>query len=231
MLELFPTGFEELDRADGVELAAYTDSLGEERLWHAFSGARSDPVKPGWEDRWRDFHQPVRVGRLWVGPPWRDPPDDALAVVIEPGRAFGTGGHATTRLCLELLLGVPPGSLLDVGSGSGVLAIAAAKLGFSPVLAIDVDPLAVESTRENGLANDVELTVTVGDALCDLLPRADTLVANITLDAVRLIAPRLRCLRLLSSGYLAANEPEPEGFRRVTRREADGWAADLFERE
>src|SRR5262249_18264869 len=107
MLELFPTGFEELDRADGVELAAYTDCLGEERLWHAFSGARSDPVKPGWEDRWRDFHQPVRVGRLWVGPPWRDPPDDALAVVIEPGRAFGTGGHATTRLCLELLLGVP----------------------------------------------------------------------------------------------------------------------------
>lgn len=230
MLELFPDGFEELEGRDGVELAAYTDSSGEERLWHAFGGVRSDPVEGGWEDRWRDFHQPVRVGPLWVGPPWLPPPADALAVVVDPGRAFGTGGHATTRLCLELLAGVPPGSLLDLGSGSGVIAIAAVKLGFAPVTAIDVDPVAVESTRANIVANDVELAVAVGNGLSDPLPEVDVVVANIALDTVREIAPRLRCRRLLSSGYLAADVFEPAGFRRVERLEAEGWAADLFER-
>jgi ribosomal protein L11 methyltransferase len=230
MLALFPQGFEELESEDGVELAAYTDASGEERLWHAFGGVRSDPLETGWEERWRDFHRPVRVGRLWVGPPWEEAPRDALAVVVDPGRAFGTGGHATTRLCLELLLSVPLGSLLDVGCGSGVLAIAAAKLGFAPVTAIDVDPIAVETTRANGSANGVELVVDGGDARSGPLPLAETVVANITLEAVRAIAPRLRCRRLLSSGYLAADEPEPLGYHRVTRLGAEGWAADLFER-
>ena len=81
-------------------------------------------VEDGWEDRWRKFHRPVRVGRLWVGPPWETPPADALAVVIDPGRAFGTGAHPTTQLCLELLQELEPGSLLDVGCGSGVLSVA-----------------------------------------------------------------------------------------------------------
>ena len=133
MLELFPEGFEERDSPDGVELTAYTDAGGEERLWSAFGGARSTDVEEGWEDRWRAFHRPVRIGPLWVGPPWEQPDADAIPVVIDPGRAFGTGAHATTRLCLELLLDVPGGSLLDVGCGSGVLSIAAAKLGFGPV--------------------------------------------------------------------------------------------------
>jgi ribosomal protein L11 methyltransferase len=230
MLELFPQGFEELEGQDGIELAAYTDPSGEERLWHVFGGVRSDPVEAGWEERWRDFHRPVRIGRLWVGPPWANPPRDAVAVVVDPGRAFGTGGHATTRLCLELLLNVPPGSLLDVGSGSGVLAIAAAKLGFAPVTAIDVDPVAVETTRANVRANRVALEVGDGDARSRPLPAAETVVANITLEAVRAIAPRLRCRRLLTSGYLAAEDPEPLGYQRVTRLEAEGWAADLFER-
>ena len=73
MLELFPEGFEESDGADGVELAAYTDAAGEERLWSAFGGARSTDVEEGWEDRWRAFHRPVRIGPLWVGPPWEEP--------------------------------------------------------------------------------------------------------------------------------------------------------------
>src|SRR5207253_10473172 len=104
MIELFPEGFEEVESDSGVELAAYTDSAGEERGWHVFAGARSSEVDDGREDRWRTFHRPVRVGRLWVGPPWETPPGDALPVVIDPGRAFGTGAHPTTRLCLELPL-------------------------------------------------------------------------------------------------------------------------------
>src|SRR5204862_3015493 len=84
MLELFPEGFEEVDRPQGVELAAYTDAAGEERLWHFFAGAQADDVPLGWEDRWRDFHKPVVVGSLWIGPPWESPPPGATAVVVDP---------------------------------------------------------------------------------------------------------------------------------------------------
>ena len=103
MLELFPGGFEEVDLPDGVELAAYAGPDGEERLWQAFGGAASADVEDGWEHRWRDFHRPVTVGGLWIGPPWLTPPSSTPAVVIDPGRAFGTGSHPTTRLCVELL--------------------------------------------------------------------------------------------------------------------------------
>ena len=145
MLELFPEGFEERETADGLELVAYTDSGGEERLWAAFGAVQSEEVVGDWEERWRAFHRPVHVGSLWVGPPWEQPPEEATAVVIEPGRAFGTGGHPTTRLCLELLLELEPGSLLDVGCGSGVIAVAAACLGFGPVAAVDREPAALEA--------------------------------------------------------------------------------------
>jgi ribosomal protein L11 methyltransferase len=231
MLELFPDGFEEIESRAGVELAAFTDSSGEERLWHAFGGARSEAVEPGWEERWKDFHKPVRVGHLWVGPPWLEPASGTVPVFIDPGRAFGTGGHATTRLCLELLLELRPGAFLDVGCGSGVLAIAASKLGFSPVMAIDVDPVAVATTRANAEANRVEIAAAIGDALSDPLPSTETVAINVTYEAARAIAPRLVCRRLISSGYLAAPEFDPAGFRRVARREAEGWAADLFEHE
>ena len=83
--------------------------------------------------------QPVRVGRLWIGPPWETPDVDAISVVIDPGRAFGTGGHATTRLCLQLLEAEQRGSVLDVGCGSGVLSIAAWKLALAEVYEVAVD--------------------------------------------------------------------------------------------
>jgi ribosomal protein L11 methyltransferase len=226
MIELFPEGFEEVDRSTGVELAAYTDSAGEERVWHVFSGARTTEVADGWEDRWRTFHRPVRVGRLWVGPPWEAPPGDALAVVIDPGRAFGTGAHPTTRLCLELLQELRPGSLLDVGSGSGVLSVAAALLGHAPVTGVDVEVASVEATIENAARNGVEVDARLVGA-ADALPAADAAVANISIDAVNGLAGRLEVAALVTSGYLASERPRLSGYRPETRRERDGWAADL----
>ena len=231
MLEIFPEGFEEQDAADGLELAAYTDAGGEERLWHAFGGIRRTHVAGDWAERWRDFHRPIRIGRLWVGPPWESPPSDALAVVIDPGRAFGTGSHPTTRLCLELLLDEGRTSLVDVGCGSGVLSIAALRLGFSPVVALDVDPQAVEATRLNAAVNGVTLDVRGGDAFAELLPQAGLTVANITLEAVGRLAPLVCSERLVTSGYLASENPLLPGLERVERREQEGWAADLFARE
>ena len=230
MIQLFPEGFEESDGADGVELAAYTNSAGEERLWAAFGGARASEIEEGWEERWRAFHRPVRIGPLWVGPPWESHPPDAIAVVVDPGRAFGTGGHATTRLCLEFLLDLPRGSLLDVGCGSGVLSIAAAKLGFEPVVAVDLDSQAVESTIQNAEANGVVLDVRLADALIDPLPTADAAVVNIALDLDRPIAARITCDRLVTSGYLVSESPTFPGYRHEARCESAGWAADLHVR-
>jgi ribosomal protein L11 methyltransferase len=230
MIELFPEGFEEHDGADGVELAAYTDSGGEERLWQAFGGARGEDVDAGWEDRWRDFHRSVLVGELWIGPPWETPPPDALAVVIDPGRAFGTGGHATTRLCLELLRGLERGSLVDIGCGSGVVSIAAARLGFAPVLAIDSDPAAVEATQRNAAANGVEVEARLADATAGALPAAHVAVANIALAPIEELGPWLECDALVTSGYVEPERPRLPGFQWRDRRTSGGWAADVFAR-
>jgi ribosomal protein L11 methyltransferase len=226
MLELFPQGFEEVDRPHGVELAAYTDSAGEERMWAFFGGVRAADVDGGWEDKWRAFHRPVRVGRLWVGPPWERPDDDALVVVIDPGRAFGTGSHPTTQLCLAALQALEPQSLLDVGCGSGVLSVAAALLGFSPVTAVDIEGPSVEAARENAVVNGVTLDVRLVSPE-EELTRADVVVANISLDSVEALAPRIECTTLVTSGYLASAAPALPGFEHVARQTLEGWACDL----
>jgi ribosomal protein L11 methyltransferase len=232
MLELFPEGFEEFDRMDGdVELAAYTDAGGEERISLAFGSAHARTVEPDWSDRWRSFHRPASVGPLWVGPPWLEPPADAIPIVIDPGRAFGTGAHATTRLCLELLLEQDPCALLDVGCGSGVLAIAAATIGFEPVVAVDFDPAALDATSRNARRNGVELTILSRDADREALPPADLAVANISLAAVERIVPRLRAAGAVTAGYLEPEEPALPGYRHRERRAAEGWAADRYTRE
>lgn len=233
MFDLFPEGFEEVAEADegGVELRAYTDVDGEERARGAFSVVRSEVVAPGWEDAWKRFHRPVRVGPLWIGPPWESPDEGAVAVVVDPGRAFGTGAHATTRLCLELLVELERGSLVDLGCGSGVLAIAAAKLGFAPVTALDVDDAAVEATCRNARASRVGVDVSRANVLTSELPRADVAVANIERETVERLAARIETRRLVASGYLAGVRPALAGWRHDRRREREGWAADLYERE
>ena len=214
LLHLFPEGVEELDGA----FAVYADEppIG-------FDLIEADEVREGWEDAWKDFHHGVSIGRLWVGPPWESPPADLVPVVIDPGRAFGTGAHATTRLCLDLLQDAEPTSLLDVGCGSGVLSIAAAKLGFEPVTAVDLDEVALDSARENAKVNGVELEIG------EVMRPAALAVMNIALEVVEGLLPRLQVQRAITSGYLERDDPSVAGWQRIERRVRDGWAADLLE--
>lgn len=214
LLHLFPQGVEELDGA----FAVYADEppIG-------FDVIEADDVREGWEDAWKDFHHGVAIGRLWVGPPWESPPAELVPVVIDPGRAFGTGAHPTTRLCLELLQEIEPTSLLDVGCGSGVLSIAAAKLGFAPVRAVDLDEVALETTRVNAAANGV-----VVDVAEEWAPAALG-VMNIALDVVEGLLSDVPVARAITSGYLDRDEPRVAGWQRVEHHVRDGWAADLLE--
>jgi ribosomal protein L11 methyltransferase len=211
-------------------VSLYVEESEVDRVRAAFPDARVTPVKPGWEDGWRAFHRPVRVGGLWIGPPWEQPAPGEQAVVIDPGRAFGTGAHATTRLCIELLARSPRGSLLDVGCGSGVLAIAASRLGFDPIRAVDNDLVAVETTMANAVVNGVEIEVTLLDGELDELPRADVAVANVLLAPVETVLARLTTRIAITSGYLSGDHPRAPGWHPTARVELDGWAADFLER-
>jgi ribosomal protein L11 methyltransferase len=153
LLALSPAGLEQQELDDRtVELAIYgaageLPDVGSLRAaaGEALVDVTSAEVPDDWHERWRRWHRPIDVGPLRVRPPWAEPGE--LDVVIEPGQAFGTGAHASTRLALELLVGLPAeGALADWGCGSGVLAVAAARLGFGPVLACDVEAEAVAAT-------------------------------------------------------------------------------------
>ena len=229
-LERAPDGFEEVEREGRLTLFLYAPVESAEALADAFPGSEVVPVEPGWEDGWRSFHRPVRAAGLWIGPPWERPGAGEPAVVIDPGRAFGTGAHPTTRLCVELLARAERGSLLDVGCGSGVLSIAAARLGFEPVVAVDVDPVAVETTKANAAVNEVELEAVVLNGEQDDLPSADVAVANVLLAPVERILARLDTGVAITSGYLVGDVPAAARWRQVDRVELEGWAADRFER-
>lgn len=230
MIRLFPEGFEEHEDGAELELAAYTERPDAVALLEDLGPVRELEVVTGWEDEWRRFHRPVRAGPLWIGPSWEVPAADATPVVVDPGRAFGTGAHATTRLCLELLLEVEPTSMVDVGCGSGVLAVAGAKLGFTPVYAVDNDEAAVEAARGNAAVNGVAVDVQLADALVDPLPVAELAVANVARAPVERAAERFAGSLVIASGYLEVERPAPAGWLAVERRVAEGWAADLLER-
>ena len=231
MLELFPEGFAELSGAEATELVAFTDEAGAKRLRARFDEVRVEAVPDGWETEWMRFHRPVEVGSLWIGPPWEEPTPGLVPVVIDPGLAFGTGAHPTTRLCLELIQPLERSSLLDIGSGSGVLAIAGCKLGYEPVVAIDVDEAAVAATRHNAEANGVRVEVTLLDATGGALPDAQIAVANIDLRTVSELVLPERCHTLVTSGYYESDRPVVAGFAHVDRLLKERWAADLFTRE
>ncbi len=154
-------------------------------------------VPDDWADRWQDFHKPLLVGeRLWLRPSWEPPRENTIDLVVDPGRAFGTGAHPTTRLCLELLLelaeaGEASGPLTDLGTGSGVLAIAAAKLGWDPVHGFDHEAAAIEAATTNAAANGVVAQferTNLREGLPDLAP---TVVANLTAPVLKAVASQL----------------------------------------
>jgi ribosomal protein L11 methyltransferase len=256
LLELAPGGVEEVDvDANTVEYAVYgaegeLPELPDLRAAAAGAGGTlvsvsTTEVADDWADRWRAFHRPLVIERhdaprLTVRPPWEAPAAAGLDVVIDPGRAFGTGAHATTALCLELLLddaeradGGEPGSCVDLGCGSGVLAIVAALLGHEPVLALDYDPVAVEAAAENAARAHVSIDVRRFDLREEQVPEVDLVLANVLAGPLlgwagfqRLLPPRL-----VLSGLLATEADRVSGayarrgMHEAERRTHGEWAA------
>jgi ribosomal protein L11 methyltransferase len=254
LLELAPGGVEEVDLGDAVEYAVYgppgelpaLPDL-EAAVGDALVAVTTSELPDDWSERWKRFHQPLVIGpthpRLAVRPPWEQPVGADVELVIDPAQAFGTGAHATTALCLELLLSLADASaerspLLDLGCGSGVLAIAAAKLGFAPVVAVDFDPLSVEATAANAVVNAVTLDVARCDLRSDPVPASPTVLANLLrpllLDYARVVAEPPRTL--IASGLLVHEADEVaaafavHGLREQDRRERGEWAALLLTR-
>ena len=156
-----------------------------------------------WLESWKAEFVPIRSGAFLVRPSWSEAvAGEAVELVLDPGMAFGTGLHPTTQQCLEALSTLPleGKSLLDVGTGSGILAIAAAKRGASPVVAVDTDTLAVDAARENAVRNGVAIPVGQGSA-ADVPGRFDVVVANIVSAVLQRIAPHLAA-RLAGGGTL-----------------------------
>jgi len=244
LLELVPAGVEEIDRGEEVEYAIYgaPGELPELPQLRASAGdalvsVSTSRLADDWSERWRRFHRPLQLPGLTVRPPWEPSaaPRGAVDVVIDPAQAFGTGAHATTQGCLELLLELESrGSLLDLGCGSGVLAITAAKLGFAPVVAFDNDPAAVDAARANVSANAVAVELACADIRSAPLPHGDVLAANLLRPLLLALAPRLaqpRPAALILGGLLAQETDEvaaayaASGYRVAATRVHAGWAS------
>ncbi|HEX8051071.1 MAG TPA: 50S ribosomal protein L11 methyltransferase [Solirubrobacterales bacterium] len=246
---LAPNGVEE-ERGPGyVEYAIYggegeLPELGD--LDAAIAGGRVEvsatEIPDDWADRWRDFHKPLLVaGRLWLRPSWEPPREGAIDVVVDPGQAFGTGAHPTTRLCLEFLCEMEAGGeLVDLGTGSGVLAIAAAKLGWLPIRGYDHEPAALEAAATNAAANEVEIgleRMNLRERLPDLAP---TVVANMTSPILKAVASQMGVGggpdTLVCSGLLPGEQDEvaaafaAAGLNEVERRQEGDWAALFLRR-
>jgi ribosomal protein L11 methyltransferase len=262
LLDIVPSGVEESDLpGELVEYAIY-GAPGElpvlpdlhAALGDALVEISTSEIPDDWSERWREFHRPItisspapeRASSLRVRAPWESSAErsDLREIVIDPGQAFGTGAHASTRLCLELLLALAateaerPG-LIDLGSGSGVLAIAAAALGYGPVMALDHDPLSVTATARNAAANEVAIEVRRFDLRHDRWPLADRQATPVML--ANLLRPLLLELatvlerppeHLIASGLLRDEVEEVSrtfarrlGMSERERRGSGDWAA------
>jgi len=230
VVALFP---EDTDTAAVMDMVAALLSLPAVPAFTAAAVADQDWVR-AWMDRW----QPMHFGaNLWVVPSWLAPPDaNAANIILDPGMAFGTGTHATTAMCLEWLAAHPPRGLevIDYGCGSGILAIAALKLGATHALGTDTDPQALAVSLENAERNQVIERLLL--CLPEDVPApasADVVLANILAGPLVQLAPRLTALvrprgRLVLSGLLANQAEEVEAAYAVhfvfERRVHDGWA-------
>jgi ribosomal protein L11 methyltransferase len=219
LLELAPSGVEEAEVGDGVLEYAVYGSPGElpqlpdlrAAAGEALVEVATSQLPDDWGERWKRFHRSVLiespgiVSSMHVRPPWEPPADgvDVEEIVIDPGQAFGTGAHATTRMCLELLLelaaeGRRRGPLLDVGTGSGVLAIAAVRLGYGPVVGLDNELESVKAAGENARVNGVELEARGFDLRRERLPAvggvaAPTVLANLLKPLLLELARSIEC--------------------------------------
>lgn len=236
-------GLEERTAGDDVEYVLYgspgelpTLPEGRATLGDIVVHVRTEEIADDWAERWKAFHQPVIAGPFRVRPPWTEREGTWVDLVIDPAQAFGTGGHHTTRLCLELLAEIPAGeAFADWGCGTGVLAIAAAKLGYEPVVAVDHDPAGVEAAEENAAANRVAVEVARVDLRREPAPEAPTVAANLVrpllLEVARVTA--FRPERLIVSGLLAHEGDEIRdafGMAERDRRASGEWIALLLER-
>ena len=242
LLPLAPHGIHELRRPGAVELRlrGRPDELPAREHVAAAGGQwgaslTEREVPDDWRERRAlDYEPDVIANRLVVRPAWAPPlGPEWMQIVLEERDGFGTGGHPTTRACLEELAACPAdGSLADLGSGSGVLAIAAALLGFEPVVAIERDSVAADAVRANAAGNDVAVEVRELDLAGEDAPPADTVVANVPLELHALIARRMaRPPRvLIASGLLDAGADEvaaayvAAGLREARRRSDGGWS-------
>ena len=251
LVQLAPGGVEEEGGAGWVEYAIYgaegeLPDLGDVE---ALAGEgrveiTSKRIPDDWADRWRDFHEPTVLGdgRVVIRPGWRESPrPEALDVVIDPGQAFGTGAHPTTRMCVELLLalagsGEASGPLVDLGTGSAVLAIVAAKLGFEPILGVDHEDAALAAARENAEANGVAMEVKRLNLRESAAPAAPTLVANLVAPVLRDVATHMSDPpeRLVISGLLSDEAEDvaaafaPLGLGISERLDSGDWSALLL---
>jgi ribosomal protein L11 methyltransferase len=245
LVELAPAGFEQVDGDGYTEFALYGAPgelpdlpTGRARIGAIDVDVSSSTVDDDWADRWREFHGPVQIGDISVRAPWHEPSDDGIDVVIDPGQAFGTGAHPTTRMCVELMEELPArGPLVDLGCGSGVLAIAAAKLGFGPITAVDNEQAAVDATLANARVNEVTLECV---ERCDLrvvpAPRAPVVVANLVRPLLLRVAELLpeQPETLIVSGLLEGEEEEmAAAFASLSERRRlrlQEWSALLLTR-
>lgn len=233
---------------EAILVAAFSSLLEAEaarsELAQAFPAARlvlERLEEQDWSVAWRSRIRSTRVGRLWVGPPWEAPPEGAVSLHIEPKMAFGTGDHPTTALCLgavdDFLLAHPRASVLDVGTGTGVLALAARKLGASRVVGVDNDAVSVELARENAQANGA-LGVELSSAtLAEVDGRFDLVVANILANTlVELAGPLAAHVgdTLVLAGVLQHQADEvtaafvKEGLTRGPRASSGDWVRLSF---